>query len=293
MELYQLRYFVAVAEEQNVTAAARLLNVSQPPLTRAIQALEAEVGHALFTRSTKGVSLTPAGVEFLAEARKTLTQVQRMVDRSSAAGRGERGQLQIGFYGSSIYGYLPQVLRRFRSEVPDVEIVLHTVGKAEQIEALRAHRLDVGFARYYPIEADMEIETVGTERLKAAFPAMSADDKNGDIDPGEVATKPLVLFPQGGRPNFADEVLHFLGNAGVTPHVIQVTDDVTSAMGLVASGIAVSIVPESVAALNWPHIRFRHISGPDTIIPINIMYSKETLRPATVAFLDVVHKMMK
>jgi DNA-binding transcriptional LysR family regulator len=291
IELYQLRYFVAVAEEQNITAAARLLNVSQPPVTRAIQALELEVGHELLVRSTKGVSLTPAGAEFLAEARKTLTQVRRMVDRSSAAGCGERGQLQIGFFGTSIYAYLPAVLRRFRTEVPDVEIILHTMNKSEQVEALRGHRLDVGFARYYAGEPDMIIETVGDERLMAAFPASTLDGDCAEVTPEALGRSPLILFPQGGRPNFADETLRFLSNAGVAPRVSQITDDVTAAMGLVASGIGASIVPESVAALTWPHVRFCPIAGPNTSIPINIMYSKEELRPATKVFLDLVHEM--
>ncbi|WP_317154199.1 LysR family transcriptional regulator [Sphingopyxis indica] len=291
MELYQLRYFVAVAEEQNVTAAARLLNVSQPPVTRAIQSLERKVGHKLLVRSTKGVSLTAAGREFLAEARKTLAQVQRMVDRSSAAGRGERGQLQIGFFGSSIYAYLPAVLRRFREEVPDVEIVFHAMSKSEQVEALRAHRLDVGFARYYGGEPDMTIETVSDEQLMAAFPASAPEASLVEAKPKALSDAALILFPQGGRPNFADEILRFLGNAGIAPRVTQIADDVTSAMGLVASGIGATIVPESIAALTWPHVAFCPIRGANTRIPVNMIYCTDEVRPATRAFINLVHAM--
>ncbi|CAN5406019.1 hypothetical protein BH11ARM1_BH11ARM1_18330 [soil metagenome] len=215
-----------------------------------------------------------------------MAQAQRTIDRSSAAGRGERGQLRIGYFGTNIFGYLPSVINAFRTTVPDVEVILHTMSKFEQVDALRSNRLDVGVARYYPHEPDMAVETVGYESLLAALPASFAMGDERGISPEALCASPLILSQSGGRPSYADEIIRLLGNAGVTPKISQITDNIIAVLGLVASGIGVSIVPSSIAALKWPQVQFRSIKGAHTKVPIAMIYVRDSPRPATSAFVN-------
>ena len=146
MDLKQMRYFLAVAEERHMGRAAERLHMAQPPLTRQIHALEAELGAALFTRTPKGMELTGAGQTLLDEVPNLLQLAQRARERTRAAGRGETGRLDVGLFGSGVLDVIPRLLARFHAERPDVQIVLHTMTKAEQLEALRERRISVGLS---------------------------------------------------------------------------------------------------------------------------------------------------
>ena len=125
MDLRQLTYFVAVAEAGHLGRAAERLNLSQPPLTRQIQHLEDELAVKLFDRTSRGMSLTAAGHQLLQHARTLLALTDQAVQQTQLAARGEIGRLDVGLYGSAIFGLVPQVLAAFRSAHPDVELVLH------------------------------------------------------------------------------------------------------------------------------------------------------------------------
>ena len=122
MEFRQLRYFVAVAEEGNLTAAARKLHVSQPPITRQIKQLEDELGVELLVRSSKGVQVTEAGKLFLVEAKRLLDISHTAIEKSRAAQAGELGRLDIGYFGATIYTVVPQLVRTFMTARPHISV---------------------------------------------------------------------------------------------------------------------------------------------------------------------------
>src|SRR5580765_1297553 len=147
MELKQMRYFLALAQERNFGRAAERLHMAQPPLTRQIQAIEEELGSPLFVRISKGVELTEAGKALLAEVPSILALADRSTERTRRAGKGLVGRLEVGTFGSSILDVVPRVLLNFHKLRPEVAIGLHSMDRGQQIRALREREISIGFAR--------------------------------------------------------------------------------------------------------------------------------------------------
>jgi len=145
MELRQLQYFLAVAEELNFGRAAARLQIAQPPLSRQIRQLEQELGVELFRRTKRRVELTEAGRLFLEEARQILSQVEQGVRVAQRASRGEIGRLVVGFEGSSTYDVIPVSLKVYRERFPEVDLVVYAMTTEEQIQALLENRIGIGF----------------------------------------------------------------------------------------------------------------------------------------------------
>ncbi|QLC26418.1 LysR family transcriptional regulator [Parasphingopyxis algicola] len=290
MELRQLRYFVAVAEEQNFGRAARKLNISQPPITRQIKKLEDEMGVRLFKRTSKGTETTAAGQIFLEDAQAILARVNRSVERGQAAQRGELGALEIGYFGSTSYSVVPRILSLFKADNPGIELSLRRMSKKEQIEALKIGQLHIGFGRYYPSEPELAIEEVIAEGLALCLPR----DFDGAIDDTNWTTifdeLPLVLFPSLGRPNFADETISILKREGVNPSVGAVAEDVRAALMLLAIGAGAMVVPNSVTDMNWFGVRFVKLKALADDCPVNIIYRKSDTSPQFRRFMRSIQK---
>jgi DNA-binding transcriptional LysR family regulator len=291
MELRQLKYFVAVAEEGNFGAAARRLNISQPPITRQIQKLEDELGVLLLRRTTKGAELTTSGEVFLEDARQTLAQVARGMERSRAAQRGELGTLEVGYFGSPIYRVVPELLQAFHSALPDVGIALHRMSKGEQVAALQSGQIHIGFGRYYPPEPGIVVEEILREGLSVA---VSVDFEH-DPPVGERLSifdkVPLIVFPGRGRPNFADEVLGILKRENVSARVETVAEDVRSALTLTAIGAGATIVPGTVADFSWSGVRFIPLETLRLECPVNCVYRKSETSPILKAMLSTLRQL--
>ena len=279
MELRQFRYFVAVAEEGNFGMAADRLNVSQPPITRQVRKLEEELGVTLLKRTSKGAELTPAGAVFLDGARQVLAQVARTAERCRAAQRGELGTLEVGYFGSPIYRVMPRLLQAFRKAAPDVEVALHRLSKSEQIAALKAGQIHIGFGRYYAPEPGIAVEQIITEGLSVAVPSDFVSGAVSDDPLAIFKTMPLVLFPKSGRPNFADEVVAILKREGVEPTIGAVSEDVRSALTHTAIGAGATIVPGTVADFAWSGVRFLPLRALAMECPVNCIYRKADTSP--------------
>src|SRR6516162_4342130 len=165
MDLRQLKYFVAVAEERNFGRAAARLHVSQPPITRQIKMLEAELGVLLFERTHWGVNLTAAGEELLASASQVEALVAYASDRARRAGRGAVGRLDVGVFGSGAISVVPMLLRRYLKANPDVDVIMLNVPQPVQLVALRQRRILITFDRYLPMDSDLSVEVVARESL--------------------------------------------------------------------------------------------------------------------------------
>lgn len=246
MELRHLRYFAAVAKESNIGRAALALNISQPPLTRQIQQLEEDLGTKLFVRSVKGVELTEAGRILHAEVVNILALVDLAQERTRRAGQGLIGRLDVGIFGSGMFDVVPRVLLRFRNAFPEVRIVLHTLNKEEQIEALRQRRINIGFNRLVREVPDIDSQVVMWERLVACVHETNPLAGRVKLSLDDLADEPFVLFPNVGRPNFRDFVVDLCRSRGFTPRIAQEVGDGVTGVALVASGFGICIVPESV-----------------------------------------------
>jgi DNA-binding transcriptional LysR family regulator len=284
LEFRQLRYFVAVAEEGNLTAAARRLHVSQPPITRQIRQLEEELRVELLVRSSKGVQLTEAGQLFFVEAKRLLNISHAAVEKSRAAQAGDIGRLDIGYFGSTIYTVVPQLVRNFLKARPNITVRIQRAGKDEQVARLRDGQLGIGFARYYSVEQDIQTIRVGEERLYIAERFdLGLPGAADSIE--KVGGRSLIVFPQQGRPGFADEVLRFLMMVGVQPSVMDSAEDVFAALAMVLMSDSLCIVPDSVAKLAWPGVQFSPIAHAAAVSPISCIFLREGRPPVVNAFL--------
>lgn len=290
MDLRHLRYFVAVAEEENIGRAAARLHISQPPLTRQIQQLEEELGVTLFTRTPRGMELTQAGELFLEEARNIRALVEQATERAQRAGQGKLGRLDVGIFGSAILDAIPKLLLAFRNRYPDVKVVLHTMTKAEQIEALRQRRISVGFNRMLAPLADLEIKQVTTETLLLAVPAEHPLAAQPVIRFGELQDHPMVLFPTGARPSFIDKVIGLCADSGFQPLISQEVGDAVTGVALVAGGFGVCLVPDSATTLQFPGVVYRQLADtpPNFCVDLSCIYRKDDQSPILAAFLATV-----
>jgi len=291
MELRQLKYFVALAEELNFGRAAEKLHISQPPLTRQIQQLENDLGALLFTRGPRGVELTPAGIALLEDARRILGLVGVAKERTGKFGQGRIGRLDVGIFGSAILNHIPRLLLQFRQRYPEVQIALHELTKAEQIAALREKRLTIGFNRHVAVEQDIMVETVFLEPLLVALHNKHPLARHKAIRIAEVIDDPLILYPSNTRPGFADDVMALFRAEGAQPRVAQEVTDVVTAVALVASGFGICITPEAASNLRLPGVVYRPVKAtPPPTIDLACLYRCNDESPILLAFLEVVRK---
>lgn len=290
MELRHLRYFIAVAEELHFGRAAERLCISQPPLSQQIQQLERELGFALFHRTQRRVELTEAGRLFLEEARETLAHLEKAALAGRRVARGEVGWLGIGFVGTATYEFLPTALSRFRERCPDVELALRELVSAKQAQALRDRRIHVGLARPAIQEEGIVSEVVCREPLMVALPEAHPLAASDHVPIEALAEEPFILFPRHPQPSYADSVLAVCARAGFRPSVVQETAEIHTAIGLVAAGLGVTIVPASVQSAHRQGVAYRLFAEPMPLTELTAAYRQEEMAPVLRAFLEVVRK---
>jgi len=268
MELRHLRYFVAVAEERNFTRAAERLHIAQPPLSRQMQQLEEFMGVELIEKGSRPVRLTEAGQFFLAHARPLLDQVRDLKAMTQRVGKLER-TLSVGFVASTLYGLLPDIIRRYRERHPEVEVTLHEMTTVVQLQALKEGKIDVGFGRLRSEDPSIRRILLREERMVVALSAgHRLGEREGGVRLMELIHEPLLVYPKAPRPSFADQVLAAFNEANLTPDHVTEVRELQIAMGLVAAGQGISIVPESVQGMQHRNVVYRKLEDKHAFSPI-------------------------
>ena len=270
MELRHLRYFVAVAEEGNLTRAAEKLCIAQPPLTRQIKQLEEIVGVPLFIRKPRGIELTDGGAYFLVHAKQILDKVMVTIEGTQQITKKRKTLFSIGFVPSVFYGQLPLMVRRLRKN-KNLEIVLHELTTRDQIEALKTGKIDIGFGRVHTDDPEIEQELLFEEPLLAALPS---GHKLGQGEPSlkELSAFPMITFPTGPGAQFADFTQGLFYNRGLRSNVSQQVNDLQTALSLVASEMGFTLVPEQVRKLNREGIEYVRLQ--DSSIKTQVIASR-------------------
>jgi DNA-binding transcriptional LysR family regulator len=261
-ELWQLRYFLAVAERLHFGRAAAALHISQPPLSRAIRALETRLGVMLFDRSRRRVELTPEGTRLLGEARRIVGQLERTVQEVRGMARGEEGRLRIGFVSLADYGVLPGLLKAFKSARPGIALALREMLSPEQAAALAAGELDFGLL-LPPVSGAGELEhiVVQRDRFVAALPARHRlAAAKGKLAVSALAGEPFVMVPRDIAPGLYDIVTGLAARAGISFNVAQEAIQMQTVVSLVSSGLGAAIVPGSIANLGRRGVVYRELA---------------------------------
>lgn len=266
MELRHLRYFCVVAEELNLTGAAERLHMSQPPLSRQIKQLEQEVGAELFERGPRGLRLTATGQFFHQHALQILEKVDATLDATRRMARSQRQLFGIGFVPSVFYGQLPLLVRGLRQK-DNVELTLAELTTVQQIQALKAGRIDLGFGRMRIDDPDVEQEALFDEPLMAALPAgHPLEGTEPSLE--ALARYPLILFPAKPRPSLADMTLGLFRRHGLKVEVVQEANELQTALGLVASEIGITLVPEQVKRVKRDGIVYVYLADKSITSPV-------------------------
>ncbi len=294
IELRQLRYFIAVAEELHFGRAALRLHMTQPPLSQTIQALEAHLGTLLFARTKRSVALTPAGLALLPEARRLLSQAEALPDLVCRAASGTSGRLSLAFVSSADYNVLPPLLREFRERYPQVQIDLREATSDVQLADLAQGRIDAGLLiPPLPDKAKSELDylTVLSEPLILAVPAgILAIPRGKNVSLNKVADMPLIIFPRRIAPAFHDAILTCFRTAGVTPTIGQEAIQMQTIIGLVSAGMGIALVPQSVSNLKRSGVQYITLADQATLVETGIAWRRDNASPVLRVFLELLRK---
>jgi DNA-binding transcriptional LysR family regulator len=278
MELRHLRYFVAVGEEQHYSRAAERLGIAQPALSRQIQDLEKEFGFALFDRLPRGVKLSAAGKSFLSDARRILREVEEAKLRAERVALGKAGMLRVGFVELlSWHGVVPDSFRRFRRQLPDVELDLQPLRSLEQIEAVRFGWLDAGFifTLAEPDEAFAQM-LVAQHKVVLAAPQGHAVTRLKRLRLRDLRDAPFVWFHRSANPLFYERITQACIRGGLsTPRIVQHVVDHATALSLVSCRLGVAFVSETTRWQCPRGVKLLPIADLDIPVPIYLIWRKD------------------
>lgn len=260
--LARLSCFIAVAEELHFGRAAERLHMTQPPLSRQIQQLETELGVQLIDRTTRSVTLTPAGVAFLPDARRILQLAESAALTVRRVPAGDLGTVVVGFTAASAHAVLPRLLEQTRSILPDVKLELREMVSSVQIEALMTGEIDLGMARPPLKRPGIVSRPLLHEQLVAALPAgHPLTEQARQLTLNDLDGQDLVMYSPVQARYFHELLISTFTIAGATPRYVQFVTQVHTMLVLVRSGIGIALVPASAATLHPEGVVFRTIGA--------------------------------
>lgn len=273
MDLKQIRYFVALAETMSFTEAAKRLHITQPPLSRQIQALESSLGVTLVERDSRPMQLTEAGRLFYEQMVPLLNRMEDIRKSTINMASQYKRRLSIGFVPSVLYGALPMLIRNIKENYPDTELQFHEMTSMQQLEALKTGRIDVGFGRIKLYDASIVRQVIRRERLAVA---MSNDHplacSDTPISLAALNHEKVLVYPSQPRPSFADHVLNVLHDHRVDPEITLEVSCLQTALGLVAAAEGLCIIP-TMARIRQD-IHYRQLDDDKLNSPIILSYRK-------------------
>ena len=273
IDLHSWRQFLVLAQTLHFGRAAQQLNITQPPLSLAIQHLERRLGAPLFERTRRSVALTPVGAQLVEPVRQLLQQAAALQLRSREASDGTVGRVRVGFVSTVGFGPLPRWLRAFRDAHPGVAIELIEATGDVQLRRFERGEIDVGFMLHAPglspaahtaVSAgpgSMRLQqlSLGVEPLVLALPDVPAWSAPRRLRPAEVLVQPLVIFPRAATPSLYDAVLAFYHHHGATPTIAQEATQMQTIVNLVSAGLGLALVPQAVTQLQRPGVLYRSL----------------------------------
>ncbi|MEC4803218.1 MAG: LysR substrate-binding domain-containing protein [Jaaginema sp. PMC 1079.18] len=293
IELRQLRYFAVVAEELNFTKAAERLKIAQPPLSRQIQSLEKALQVQLLERTNRRVNLTPAGAIFLEECHQILNQVNRSIHRVQRASRGEIGQLTIGFEGAFHNETILRIIRQFRSQFPDVDLILQEMPSGQQMEALSQQEIDVGFIDPILSCEDITSTQLVSEPLVVVLATSHPLAAQDTLDLRQLESEYWITGQSDKGCGLLIRLLEACRQAGFTPNIQQETNDIKMTLGFVASGLGVTLLPLSAVTSGYNGITYRKTPSPLPQVELAVAWESHNSSSVLNSFLNVVRDMFE
>lgn len=287
MNLRRLQMFVVVAEELHFTRAAERLSMAQPPLSQQIRRLEDELGVRLLARTSRKVELTAAGRQLLKGARELFAKRVEVINSTKLAAGGEIGVLRLGAAASAAFGVIAELIRVFRSKHPEVSVELNEREADPMISGLLAGEVDVAIIRGPFSHAELKTRPLLREPLQLVIPSHHRLAETPEIDLGELADEPFMLFPRHTAPAFHDTITSVFAGTGFSPQVRQEAHSWASLVGLVGAGLGFTIAPASAAAIKSDYVVFKAIKGVQAEAELVFAYRAKGFSPAAERFLKI------
>lgn len=284
MELSQLYAFVKVANTGSFSTAAKQLGLSQPSLSRQVQQLEAHLGVMLFDRYHRPLALTEAGQFFYQHIDPLLAELEQVAQMTQRVGVSHpNNQLTIGFVASVLYGLLPEIMARLKQRLPDLDIKLVEISSNQQLDALKSGEIDVGFGRFRHEDSFIRQIFLRHERLVVALPAFHAlamRPPDEGIAFHELIDNTLILYHRTPLPDQnaheSDPLLHLFAQHRLKPSHTTKVRDLQIALGLVAAGEGMTLVPDSLKTVRTGQIHYHRLRHENATTPIfmNLLASR-------------------
>lgn len=287
MELRHLRYFVAVAEEENVSRAALKLRVSQPALSRQIRDLEEELGFPLLERSARSVRLLETGRAFLAEARAVLQRADQAVEAARAVAASKRSELHVGYAPSLTARILPPTLRAFQGEAPAARVILHDLSTEEMFAGLRSAKLQIAFMVRPPqaMLRGIRFEELAREPWRLAVAPRHPFARRRNVTMAEIAPQRFIGYSRAEYPDYHEHLAEIFGHANIKVRISEEHDSVSSLIAAVESGSGIALVTESIACVAGPRVKLQVLApAPDPLV-IGAAWPKAALSESGETFL--------
>jgi DNA-binding transcriptional LysR family regulator len=294
IDLKQLKYFLAVAEEKSFSRAAERLHISQPPLSQQIMKLESELGVRLFARTTRTFELTVAGKALMSEAAELLGKMRMTIDTIRQIDRGEVGRLRVGIVGSAMWGPIPSLLEEFQTKYPRVTWTIHELGPTLQYEALRAKQVDVGFWREPKLDEDdlkqdnLRQELCFRENVCVAINEHHPLAKQDALELTDIAEEPMLTLALD-KSAFPRYLIQCCVKAGFQPTIFQEASEPQTLLAMVGAGLGVALMPETTGRIGWPGVVFLPIRTNPPSANLYVTYTTLDDAPVVRAFLNILN----
>lgn len=298
LDLRQLRYVIAVAEERNITRAAERLDMQPPPLSRQIQAIERELDAQLFRRKARGVELTDAGRVFVDNAQSVLAQLDQTLEATRRTARGEQGRICVAYSSTvAFHPLVPRIIREFREAFALVAVTLIEGFPENLIERMQHDQIDVCFIRRIETPAHRaDTSLLDEESMVVALPSahrLAQDDPAGGLALKALAGETFILFgdPHGDALQRNSAFVAACHAAGFSPRVGQVVHFISSRLNLIAAGLGIAVVAASLEHAKIEGVAFRRLKGaPQLKAPLLVALRRHEASPVVRQFLKVANQ---
>jgi len=294
MELKQIKYFLVLAEELNFGRAAEKLNMSQPPLSKSIKALEDHLKIVLFKRNSKGVSLTTEGKIFLEEAKHLVHQTEEVSKKIKSLKKGYQKVINIGFVYPAIYLFLSDVIKAFKIQYPEIKFrLLEYCVLTDFQEKIINHELDLAFV-YTPVNDDrINSQMVHLEDVSVVFPKNHPLAQEKEISIGQLKGEQILIQPKEAFPEIIGIFIYRCETEfNFTPKLDIEATSQQARIEMVAQGLGVTYAGSSLAALYKDKVNFVKLANNETAhVGIAMIWNKSIDKEATKNFKALVNKM--
>ncbi|AFJ46688.1 LysR family transcriptional regulator [Shimwellia blattae] len=289
MDLYQLRCFIAVAEELHFGRAAARLHITQPPLSRQIQLLEKSLGCALFARNNRHVNLTHMGEHVLRESRLILKLADQLQSSAHQRAMGFAGTLRLGFTAVFSWQFIPRLLKQMTARLPGLDFQLYEQVSQKQVSAIAENLIDVGFVRHVPPDPLLTYLPLTRETFVAAFHSEHPLARKRKIPLTAFNNETFFCYSPNEARTFYDRISDLFIFNKITPNYKYEFAQTHTILGMVSAGLGCSIVPASAKTLGFPNISYLTIEGASIQAHNFLVYSKSNPNPALPVFIDAVN----